>query len=415
MKMREAIITDTIPTTADITPMLESALWLCGLFVLAGVGNWIARHGVLRIIERLLQRLTIDDAMPSIPKVVRRLASAVPALIVGSGIQLVPHLPDMARDLISALAGAFVIVAVTRAIGAMLDCVDEAYVRRPDAAQRPIKGYLQVVKIAIWCAAAILIISVLIGQSVLLLLSGLGAMAAVLMLVFKDTILSLVASVQLTSNDMIRVGDWIEMPQCNADGDVIDIALHTVKVQNWDKTITTVPTYKLIADSFRNWRGMQESGGRRIKRSLNIDQNSIRFLSEDEIAEARRFALLIPYLDARGCEIAQWNARLPADRGPANQRRMTNIGVFRAYVSAYLAAHPGITNEMTQMVRQLAPGPDGLPLELYCFTASVAWSDYEAVQADIFDHLLAVLREFDLRLFQQPTGRELTSAFREAA
>ncbi|HVJ00114.1 MAG TPA: mechanosensitive ion channel domain-containing protein [Sphingomonas sp.] len=379
--------------------------------MLAALGNWIARRIVLRAIERLLDRLTIDDAMPSIPKVVGRLARAVPALIVAGGIHLVPHLPGEARAIVSALAGAFVVVAITRAIGAALDCANEAYVRRPDAAQRPIKGYLQVVKIAIWCAAAVLIISILIGQSVLLLLSGLGAMAAVLMLVFKDTILSLVASVQLTSNDMVRVGDWIEMPQHNADGDVIDIALHTIKVQNWDKTITTVPTYKLIADSFRNWRGMQESGGRRIKRALMIDQNSIRFLSEDEIAEARRFALLAPYLDERGREIAEWNT----GRGAADQRRMTNIGVFRAYVAAYLAAHPGITNELTQMVRQLAPGPSGLPLELYCFTASVAWSDYEAVQADIFDHLLAVLHDFGLRLFQQPSGQDLAAALQRDA
>ncbi|RIA36625.1 miniconductance mechanosensitive channel [Hephaestia caeni] len=404
--MREAIITDYIPTTFDFAPILESALWLCGLFVVAAIGSWIARQIVLRAIARLLDRLTIDDAMPSIPKVVGRLARAVPALIVGGGIHVVPHLPAEARAVVSAIAGAFVVVAITRAFSAVLDCVNEVYLRRPDAAQRPIKGYLQVVKIIVWCAAAVLIISILIGQSVLLLLSGLGAMAAVLMLVFKDTILSLVASVQLTSNDMVRVGDWIEMPQYNADGDVIDIALHTIKVQNWDKTITTVPTHKLIAESFRNWRGMHESGGRRIKRSLMIDQNSVRFLSADEIAEARRFTLLHAYLDERGREIEHWNT----GRDAPNRRQMTNIGVFRAYVAAYLAAHPGINQEMTQMVRQLAPGPAGLPLELYCFTASTAWRDYEAVQADIFDHLLAVMRSFGLRLFQQPSGQDLAAA-----
>lgn len=345
--------------------------------------------------------------MPAITDVARRLAGAVPALIVARGILLVPHLSAEVKSVVAALAGAFVVLAIARAIGAALDCVNQAYIRRPDAAQRPIKGYLQVAKIIVYCAAAVLIVSTLIGQSVLLLLSGLGAMAAVLMLVFKDTILSLVASVQLTSNDMIRVGDWIEMPQYNADGDVIDIALHTIKVQNWDKTITTVPTYKLIAESFRNWRGMQESGGRRIKRALMIDQNSVRFFTDDEIEEARGFSVVRPYLDERSREIAVWNR----DRPQPDRRRMTNVGVFRAYVAAYLAAHPGIAHDKTVVVRQLAPGADGLPLEIYCFTATVAWAGYEATQADIFDHLLAVLRTFELRLFQQPTGLDLAAAF----
>jgi miniconductance mechanosensitive channel len=374
--------------------------------VLAALGNWIARHIVLRAIDALLDRLSIDDGVPAIIHVAQRLANAVPALIVGLGIRVVPHLSPDVRNVVAAIAGALVVLATARALSAMLDGVNQVYVRRPDAALRPIKGYLQVGKIIIYCAAAVLIVSALIGQSPLLLLSGLGALAAVLLLVFKDTILSLVASVQLTSNDMIRVGDWIEMPQQNADGDVIDIALHTVKVQNWDKTITTVPTYKLIAESFRNWRGMQESGGRRIKRALMIDQNSIRFLTDEEIEAARGFTVLRPYLDERAREIAAWNGERPAP----DRRRMTNIGVFRAYVDAYLRAHPGIAQDMTLMVRQLAPGPDGLPLEIYCFTATVAWVGYETTQADIFDHLLAVLRTFELRLFQQPTGLDFTQA-----
>jgi miniconductance mechanosensitive channel len=365
---------------------------------------------VLRLLGRLLDHLSIDDGIPGIIHVARRAANAVPALIVGHGIGLVPHLSPDIRSVIGAIADAVVVLTIARTLSAALDCVNQAYVRRPEAASRPIKGYLQVGKILIYCAAAVLIVAILIGQSPLLLLSGLGALAAVLMLVFKDTILSLVASVQLSSNDMLRVGDWIEMPQQNADGDVIDIALHTIKVQNWDKTITTVPTYKLIAESFRNWRGMQESGGRRIKRALMIDQNSVRFLTDEEIERARGFTVLRPYLDERSKEIATWNG----DRPPSDRRRMTNIGVFRAYVAAYLAAHPGIAHDMTLMVRQLAPGPDGLPLEIYCFTATVAWAGYEATQADIFDHLLAVLRTFELRLFQQPTGLDLASALAPA-
>ncbi|MBY8829141.1 mechanosensitive ion channel family protein [Hephaestia sp. CMS5P-6] len=399
-------MTDLIPTALDFRPVLESLAWLAGLLALAALGNWIAKHVVLRSIDRVLDHLSVDDGMPAIIQVARRGANAVPAVIIGHGIWIVPHISAAARATIGAIADALVVLIVARTLSAVLDCVDQAYVRRPGAAQRPIKGYLQVGKIVLYCAAAVWIISILIGQSPLLLLSGLGAMAAVLLLVFKDTILSLVASVQLGSNDMIRVGDWITVPAANADGNVVDIALHTVKVQNFDKTITTVPTYKLISDSFQNWRGMAESGGRRIKRALMIDQNSIRFLSDDEIDATRRFSILRPYLDARADEIAAWNA----DRAEPDRRRMTNIGVFRAYVAAYLTQHPKIAEGMTQLVRQLDPGADGLPLEVYCFTTTTAWADYEAIQADIFDHLLAVLREFGLRLFQQPTGLDFADA-----
>lgn len=370
---------------------------------LAAIGNWIAKFVLLRLMGRLLDHFSIDDGMPAIIQVARRAANAVPALIVGHGIWVVPHLSPAVRSVIGAIADAIVVLAIARMLSAVLTCANQAYVRRPDAAVRPIKGYLQVGKIILYCAAAVLIISILIGQSPLLLLSGLGAMAAVLILVFKDTILSLVASVQLTSNDMLRVGDWITMPSANADGDVIDIALHTIKVQNFDKTITTVPTYKLISESFQNWRGMAEAGGRRIKRALMIDQNSVRFLSDAEIDEARRFSVLRPYLDQRSGEIAKWNG----DRAAPDRRRMTNIGVFRAYVAAYLSAHPRISDAMTLLVRQLEPGPDGLPLEIYCFTTTTAWGEYEAIQADIFDHLLALLHDFDLRLFQQPTGLDI--------
>jgi len=358
---------------------------------------------VLRVIDRVLDHLGVDDALPAVIVVARRAANAVPALIIGRGIWAVPHISTEVRTVISAIAGAIVALTLARMLSTVLDCVNQAYVRRPDAAQRPIKGYLQVGKIVIYCAAAVLIISILIGQSPLLLLSGLGALAAVLMLVFKDTILSLVASVQLGSNDMLRVGDWITMPSANADGDVIDIALHTVKIQNFDKTITTVPTYRLISESFQNWRGMSDSGGRRLKRALMIDQNSIRFLTDGEIENARHFSVLRPYLDQRAQEITRWNA----DRAEPDRRRMTNIGIFRAYVAGYLAAHPRISNEMTQIVRQLEPGAKGLPLEIYCFTTTTRWGDYEAIQADIFDHLLAILAEFDLRLFQEVSGLDM--------
>jgi miniconductance mechanosensitive channel len=228
------------------------------------------------------------------------------------------------------------------------------------------------------------------------------------MLIFQDTILSLVASVQISSNDVIRVGDWVEMPQLNADGDVIDIALHTVKVQNWDRTITTIPTRRFMTDPFKNWRGMQESGGRRIKRSLMLDQQSVSFLNTEQIQRLSRFRLLQAYLTEKQHEIDEWNKSL-AEQGkePVNTRRITNLGTFRAYVLHYLKNHAGIHQNMTCMVRQLAPGADGLPLEIYCFTNTTAWVSYENIQSDIFDHLLAILPEFGLQVYQHPSGTDV--------
>ena len=334
------------------------------------------------------------------------LATVIPLLIVSRGVAVVPNLPAEVVTVTVNVVKALIVLSVAMAISWALNYANELYARRPEARSRPIKGYVQVVKIVVFCGAAILMIAVLIEQSPLLLLSGLGAMAAVLMLVFKDTILSLVASVQLTSNDMLRVGDWIEMPSMNADGDVIDIALHTVKVQNFDKTITTIPTHRLISDAYRNWRGMSESGGRRIKRALVIDQNAVRFLSGEEVAGLRRFRLLDEYLARKEAEIAEWNRHeLSSDYDEINARRITNIGTLRAYVIAYLKSHPRIAGGgFTLMVRQLPPGPQGLPLEIYCFTDTVDWGEYESIQADIFDHLIAILPEFELRIFQEPSG-----------
>ena len=222
------------------------------------------------------------------------------------------------------------------------------------------------------------------------------------MLIFQDTILSLVASVQISGDGRVRIGDWIEMPSQNADGDVIDIALHTVTVQNWDKTVTTIPTKKLVTDSFKNWRGMEESGGRRIKRSLYLDQHSVRFLDDALRPRIYQFALLDDYLASKREELTQWNTQMAQQHPePVNARRLTNLGTFRAYVERYLRSHPGIHQDMTLLVRQLAPTEHGLPLEIYCFTASTAWAEYEATQSDIFDHLLAILPEFGLRVFQQ--------------
>jgi miniconductance mechanosensitive channel len=252
------------------------------------------------------------------------------------------------------------------------------------------------------------VLSILIDRSPLWMISGLGALSAVLLLVFKDTLLSLVASTQLTSNDMLRIGDWIEMPQSNADGFVKDIALHTVKVQNWDNTVTTVPTYKLFSESYRNYRHMFESGGRRIKRTVRIDSASVRFLTDDEAQRLMRFRLLHDYLQAKTHDIAQANQTMGELASvPANRRRLTNIGTLRAYALAYLKQNPEVRQDMAMMVRMMEPTSEGIPVEVYCFTAVTAWVEYERIQGDIFDHLLAILPELGLRLYQQPSGADI--------
>src|SRR5690606_39053772 len=325
-----------------------------------------------------------------------------------TGIALVPNLPAFVVVVVVNVANAFMILTVAMAICAAFNIVDTIYHRRPEARLKPIKGYIQIVKIAVYVIAALLMIATLVDRSPLILLSGLGAMAAVLILVFQDTLLSLVAGIQISSTDMVRVGDWIEMPGQNANGDVIEIALHTVKVQNWDKTITAVPIRKLETESFTNWRGMQESGGRRIKRSIHLDQNSIHFLAPEDYEKLGSFGYLETYLQKKREELAIWNANLgDLAKVPANTRRSTNIGTFRAYVEHYLRGHPGVHQEMTLVVRQLPPGPEGLPLEIYCFANTIAWAQYEGIQADIFDHILAILPEFDLRIFQNPGGQDL--------
>ncbi|MCK0127109.1 mechanosensitive ion channel family protein [Erythrobacter sp. F6033] len=387
-------------------------LWaqsLIGLVLLAAAAltlNYVLKHVILRLAAPYL-----DEKTTTIDKAAAWLATAAPLLVISRGIYLVPHLQEEVYTVVRSVAQALIVISVAMAIVKALTYANELYERMPRSKNKPIKGFVQVVKILVLCGAAIILISVLIDESPLLLLSGLGAITAVLLLVFKDTILSLVASVQLTTQDMLRVGDWITMPSMSADGDVIDISLHTVKVQNFDKTIVTIPTHRLVSDSYQNWRGMSESGGRRIKRSLAIDQNSIRFLSDDEVLDLKKFRILKPYLAGKRDEITEWNeAELSGEEAvPVNARRLTNIGTLRAYMAAYIRWHPQISDNFLIMVRQLPPGPQGVPLEIYCFTDTTAWEVYEGIQADIFDHLLAILSEFDLRIFQEPTGGDFAA------
>ncbi len=337
-----------------------------------------------------------------------RVALLAPAMVTRAGIVLVPGLDESFVTLITRLASAAIFLLIALSVSAALNATNEIYSGLERYRSRPIKGYVQLLKLIIGGVVAVLIVATLFDKSPLIFLSGLGAMTAVLLLVFRDTILSLVASVQLTSNDLIRVGDWIEMPDFNADGDVVDIALHTVSVQNWDKTITTIPTHKFIEGSFKNWRAMGESGGRRIKRSLFVDMGSIRFLTPEEIDRFGKFALLRDYIANKREELAAFNTTDGRDPSiNADIRRLTNVGTFRGYIYEYLRNHPVIHQDMTLIVRQLAPSANGLPIEIYCFTNITDWSTYETTQSDIVDHLLAVAADFGLRLFQNPSGADV--------
>jgi len=266
---------------------------------------------------------------------------------------------------------------------------------------RPIKGYIQILKIIISAFVVIIIFAIVTGQSVAYYISGLGALTAVLLLVFQDTILSFVASVQIGQNDIIKIGDWIEVPEFGADGDVVDIALHTVKVQNWDKTITTIPTSKIVNTSVKNWRAMSEYGGRRIKRSLLIDISSIKFLTAKEISELEKLAPLKDYISFKNNELSEFNASIENPDNNIETRKLTNIGTYRAYVESYLKQNSNLNTEtMTFLVRQLPSSPEGVPLEIYTFTNTTEWEAYEKIQSDIFDHLFAILPKFGLRVFQ---------------
>ncbi|MGN0859991.1 MAG: mechanosensitive ion channel family protein [Stenotrophomonas sp.] len=394
---------DSLQQTLQPWPMAWPASVLLALIAVAWLANFITKRILLRGLRKMIERFSGPGHNGKQPlRVIARLANIVPSVVIAAGLAVVPELPPGLVKGLQALCHAWTVLTIALAVAHALDVFNTFYERRPDARNKPIKGYLQVAKIVVYVLAGLSIVATLAGVKLLHVLTGLGAATAVFMLIFQDTILSLVASVQISGDGRVRIGDWIEMPSQNADGDVIDIALHTVTVQNWDKTVTTIPTKKLVTDSFKNWRGMQESGGRRIKRSLYLDQHSVRFLDDELRPRIYQFALLDDYLAGKREELGQYNAQVTQQHPEAvNTRRLTNLGTFRAYVERYLRSHPRIHQDMTLLVRQMAPTEHGLPLEIYCFTASTAWAQYEATQSDIFDHLLAILPEFGLRVFQQ--------------
>lgn len=385
--------------------LIENATIILITAGLAILADFLVKRIIITTIHRIARRSKTDwDDIFVERRVFNRLAHLAPAIIVYYSLQFIFNAEGLVTFL-GNVTQSYMVIVVLLVIDAIINALHEIYRQMPVSEGRSIKGYVQVVKIIFYAAAIILIISIFSGEAPSALIASLGALAAVLILVFKDTILGFVASIQLSANKMVSVGDWISMPKYNADGTVQDISINTVKVQNWDKTIATIPTYALVSESFNNWKGMEDSGGRRIKRSINIDMKSVGFLTGDQIEKFRKFYLLRDYISEKEKEIERYNRSLKLEESEVtNGRKMTNLGTFRKYLENYLHQHPKIHQDMTFLVRHLQPTERGLPIEIYVFSNDQEWANYEAIQADIFDHILAIIPEFGLRVFQNPTG-----------
>lgn len=400
-----------IPT--DWAVIIKSVMFSFVILLLSILVNWIAKKLIIGIEKNIIKktRATWDDIFLE-KKVFNRLSHIAPAIVIyyTVGVAFYEY-----PDFIAALQKAtyiYILLAVVLAVDSFINAMHTIYTTLPVSENRPIKGYLQVVKILIYFVAILMIISIIFNVAMGKLFTGLGAIAAILLLIFKDTILGFVASIQMAAYNMVKPGDWIEMPSRRADGTVIDISLNTVKVQNFDKTIITIPTYAMVSESFQNWRGMEESGGRRIKRSLKIDMKSVTFCTPEMLEKFKKIHLLKDYIEQKEKELEEYNKKYDIDDAIlVNGRRLTNLGTFRKYVEAYLKNHPSIHNEMTFLVRHLEPDDKGIPIQIYVFSNDQRWANYESIQADIFDHLLAVAPEFELQVFQSPSGddfRKLT-------
>lgn len=396
------MILDTVKYWFEQHQFAGQVLVAVGILLLSLASYLVTRHYLFEVLKKIVKntRTEIDDIF--FEKVILRRVSYIAPIVV---VYFFAHLFPLPDEIIRKVSIALIWWLILLTAGASLTVLSDIFPSLKISRGRPIKGYIQVIKLIIYVIGGIIIMSSLFGKSPFIVLSGFGAMTAVMLLIFRDTILSFVASLQINSNDLVRIGDWIEVPKFDADGDVIDIALHTVKIQNWDKTITVIPTHKLIEETFKNWRGMQLSGGRRIKRSVLIDLESVKFCDDQMIERFGRYQLISDYVQGKKKELALYNREQNIDTEVlVNGRRMTNIGTFRAYIEAYLKNHQKIHQDMTFLVRHLPPGPKGLPIEIYVFTNDTDWGHYEGIQADIFDHILAVVPEFGLRIFQNPTG-----------
>lgn len=389
-----------------ILDIQENKYILLGVALLLSFFSYILiRYVILKAISRLFEKTStkLDDILIE-TGFLNRISYIVPLFILYNLFNsFIGNYLIINRLLLSLIA-----IVVILSFNSLLNVFSDIYNRSRFSNNINLKSYFQIIRLIINLLSIIIVISIISGQSPLYLLSGLGALTAVLMLIFKDTILSFVSSIQINSNDLFKIGDWVEAPHFGADGDVIDIALHTIKIQNWDKTISIIPTHKLIDSSFKNWRGMSDSGGRRIKRSINIDMNSIKFCNNELINNFKSITIISEYIDKKLSNLRDHNANINKE-SIINGRALTNIGTYRAYIKAYLRNNKDIHEDMTFLVRQLSPTSKGLPLEIYVFTNNTNWIDYEEIQSDIFDHLISALDQFDLKIYQQPSGNDLTN------
>ena len=391
---------EDIQTWIDLNPALapwvvSAAMIVSGLVVFV-IARFLIARGLVYVAKRTENKyddLIVENLRPF------RFAWIAPLLVIYYFAGFLPNAVELVRQIVLFLILWLVVITVN----ALLNAVNAIYESSTLYHGEPIQGYLDLVKIILIVVALIVTTSMFTGKSPLVLLSGLGALMAVILLIFRDTILSFMASIQIRANDLIMEGDALEVPSYGADGDVLNIALHTVTIQNWDKTITVIPTYRFLDTPYKNWRGMQESGGRRIKRAIHIDLTSIKFCDQELVERLTKIDLLRDFMEAKSAEIESHSSSV----NPVNKPQFTNIDAFRAYVVNYLKSRPDLHHErMTLLVRQLAPGPSGIPLEVYVFTKTVEWAEYEAIQADIFSHLVAIIPEFELRVFQEPAGRD---------
>ena len=393
---------ETAAKTASISDFLM--VMLIGIII-----YYITKFIIIRILKKIARRTANnwDDALLE-HKVFQRMAFLIPGILIYQSIPVTldefPGFIPMALK----LTNIYIIVIFLLILNSFLNSIFAMYQKSEFALYHPIKGYIQIGKIVVFIVVFLLILSLLFNQSPLYMLTGLGAFSAVLLLIFKDPILGFVGGIQLSANDMVRQGDWISMPKFGADGTVLEISLTTVKVQNFDNTISTLPTYSLVSESFQNYRGMKDSGVRRMKRSISIDMSSVKFCTQEMLDKFRKITILQEYIDRTEAELENYNRENKIDNSVfVNGRRQTNIGVFRAYLEFYLQQHPLVNNKNDQLVRQLQPNSLGIPIEVYAFISETEWISFEKIQSDIFDHILAIVPQFDLRVFQSPTGEDL--------
>lgn len=391
--------------TEGLAQPVKGVVFIFLLILLSVLANWVAKHIILVVVRKLVRKskTTWDDVMLE-KKVFHRLSHLAPVMVIyWIGPAFMADFPQMVNYIYLA-SDLYILLMILIVFYALIDSVGGIYNQYEISRTKPIKGYLQGIKIIAGMVAAIYFLSILLDRSPLYFFTGLGAVMAILLLVFRDTILGFVAGVQVSTNNLVQIGDWIEMPRYGADGDVIDISLHTVLIRNFDRTITTIPTYALVSESFKNWRGMVQTGGRRIMRDVYIDINTIKFCDKKMLEKFEQVNILQDYIKERKKEIEDYNQKYQVDTGiEANGRRMTNIGTFRAYITMYLQKHPKIHKELICMVRQMPPTEKGVALQVYAFTNDINWINYEGIQADIFDHILSVANFFELKVFQFPS------------